>query len=236
MRISATVNKLVIGGGYWFVSCIMLYYIVLWFVRKYAEHKPLIPFVLCSVGVIVWYCLLDRNGYALYGNNYFKWSFFFLFMLAGAYVGNGTIKMKTRPWVDVALLVLSVLLFYGIQILEDKNSLMAQLQILTVLPLLGVVFYTYKLCCLEGAEKLMHTKVGWFIQFLAGLCLESYIVQVTIIPLMANKLSFSIPVNLLITAVLVIVAAYVTRCLGRVFSQIFENDDINWKKVFELVG
>lgn len=53
---------------------------------------------------------------------------------------------------------------------------------------------------------------------------------------MANGLSFSIPTNLIITAVLVIVATYATCCLGRIFSQIFNNKDMNWKKVFEFVG
>ena len=96
-------SKVILGGGYWFVSCIMLYYIVMWIDRKYAEHRPLIPFVLCSIGVIVWYCILDKNGYALYGNNYFRWILFFFFMLAGAYIGNGTFKLKSRMWQDVAL-------------------------------------------------------------------------------------------------------------------------------------
>lgn len=40
----------IVNGGYWFVSCIMLYYCVLWFVRKFAEHKPLSN---CSVKPVI---------------------------------------------------------------------------------------------------------------------------------------------------------------------------------------
>lgn len=231
-----SVSKAVIGGGYWFVSCIMLYYVVLWFVRRFAEHKPLIPFVLCCIGVIIWYCFLDLRDFALYGNNYFRWMFFFLFMLAGAYIGNGTIRLKTKSWIDAIMMIASILLFYGMQFLGDRYPIMMQLQILTLVPLMGVVIYLYKFCSSDGVVRIMHTRGGQFIKFIAGLCLEAYVVQVTLIPLLAKQLTFAIPLNLFITSVIVITVAYLARCLGRVFSQVFEDENMNWKKVFELVG
>ena len=231
-----TVNQIVIGGGYWFISCIMLYYVVLYFVRKFAEHKPLVPFILCCVGVVLWYCLDASSANAMYGNNYFKWMFFFLFMLTGAYVGNNTLKIHSRPWLDAACLILSVVLFYGIQIMGGRSSLVGHLQVLTLLPLLGIAIFGYKLCYSEKAVNMMNTKLGWCIRFIAGLCLEAYIVQVTLIPIMANRVSSLFPLSLIITFIVIIVAAYFTRCLGRVFSQVFEKEDMDWKKVFELVG
>lgn len=162
--------------------------------------------------------------------------FFFLFMLAGAYMGNCTIKVKSRPWWDAAFLVLSLVLFYGIQIMGGRIILVSHLQLLTLIPLLGVAIYGYKLCCAEGAVKMMHTRFGWYIRLIAGLCLEAYLVQVTLIPLLVKSVSSLFPFSLLITFIVVIVVAYLTRCFGRVFSQVFEKEDMNWKKVFELVG
>ena len=228
--------QIINGGGYWFISCIMLYYVVLYYVRKYAGDKPMIPFILCGCVVFTWYCFENKETLALYGNNYFKWMFFFLFMLAGAYVGNGAFKIKTKSRLDVIWLVLSILLFYGIQHLGGKSCFMNQLQILTLIPLMGVVFYLYKLCCTEGIVKMMNTKWGLSLRFIAGLCLEAYIVQVTLIPLMAERLSSLFPWSLIITFLVVIVVAYLTRCTARFFSQLFEKEDFDWRAVFAPIN
>lgn len=231
-----TMAQIVCGGGYWFISCIMLYYVVLWFVRCYAEHKPLIPFLLCCVSIVVGYCFMDSANMAMYGDNYFKWLFFFLFMLFGAYVGNGTLKMMPRPRIDGIMLALSILLFYGFQFVSGKYNNMAWLNFLSLVPLVGVTLFGYKLCCANGATRMMQTKLGWCIRLIAGLCLEVYIVQVTLIPLLSKSIGSLFPLSILVTFVVVIVVAYLTRCIGRVISQIFEKEDMDWKKVFEFVG
>ena len=230
-----SVCQIVSGGGYWFISCIMLYYVVLWFVRKFAEHKPLMPFILCCVGVMVWFCVDEKSSMAMYGNNYFKWIFFFLFMLAGAYVGNGTIHISSKPWLDSFLLILSVLLFYGIQLIGTRNQMMAWIQVLSLIPLMGVTLYGYKLCCEESVLKIMNTKRGWCIRFIAGLCLEAYIVQVTLIPLLANRINSLFPLSLIVTFFVVIGVSYLVRCLARVLSQLFEKEDMDWKEVVKTV-
>ncbi|MCR5361751.1 MAG: acyltransferase [Bacteroidales bacterium] len=231
-----TVVQLVNGGGYWFISCIMLYYVVLWVVRRFAEHKPLIPIFVCCFGVVIWYYMDSSCTDAMYGNNYFKWMFFFLFMLIGAYIGNSTLKIKFRFWSDVVSMSLSLVLFYGIQIVGDRYSLMSVFQLLTLMPLIGVALFGYKLCCSEVAVRMMHTKLGWCIRLISGLCLEVYIVQVTLIPLLANTIASLFPFSFLITFVAIIFVAYLTRCIGRVFSQLFDKEDMDWGKVFKAVS
>lgn len=230
------VYQIITGGRYWFISCIMLYYVVLWFVRRFAEHKPLAPFILCCIGVIFWYSLFDKSSMAMYGNNYLKWLFFFLFMLAGAYVGNGTIKIKTKLWFDGVMLVLSVVLFYGIQFVSKKYPSLEWMYLLSLVPLMCVTLYGYKICCNKRAVSLMNKKVGWTIRLISGLCLEVYIVQLSLIPLLAKSFGSMFPFNIFIASIVVIVVAYLIRCLGRIFSQVFEKEDMDWKKVFELVS
>ena len=230
-----TVNQIVSGGGLWFVKCIMIYYVVLYFIRRFAEHKPLIPFLMSVSIVLVWYMFEDSSSLFMYGGTYFKWGHYFLFMLLGAYLGNKTIEMKSKPLIDAALLVASLVLFYGLQILAGRYELVAHLQIITLLPLMGVVISIYKLCSIVAVGKMMRTKIGLCLRFVAGLCLEIYIVSDIVINQMIGKLTDVFPFNLLATFFLIVAIAYLTRGLARIFSQIFEKDDMDWKEVFRLV-
>lgn len=233
-----TVSQLFCGGGYWFISCIMLYYIVLYFVRKYASDKPFIPFLICIGAVVVWYLFENSSVSFMYGDTYFKWMHYFLFMLAGAYVGNNTIKLQSKPKSDTLLLFISIILFYGVFIFSNKNETVAHLQILSLIPLLGIVIYSFKLCCAKCVEGIMKRRVGMCLRFIGSLCLESYIVQWVIItdPILSTYLMPIFPSNIVITFFIIIVTAYIIRCLGRIVSQIFEKEDFDWKAVVELVS
>lgn len=228
---------LITGGGYWFVECIMLYYIVLFFVRYYYSEKPLIPFAICSCVVLLWYCFEDSSKMFMYGATYFKWVHYFLFMLAGAYVGNRTIKFTSKPKTDSIMLALSFISFYGIKIMGGRSVLVAHLQVLSLVPLMGIIIYTYKLCCSPSAVRLITSKSGKGLRFIASLCLEAYIVQSIIIhnKSLSEFLMPIFPLNLLATFIIIIVVAYLIRCLGRLLSQIFEKEDLNWKAIVRLV-
>ena len=79
---------IIINGGGWFVTCIMIYYVILHIIRKFAlDHltKVLGISLLISLG---WYIVIDKpDDYNMYGATYFKWCHYFLFMLLGAILG-----------------------------------------------------------------------------------------------------------------------------------------------------
>jgi hypothetical protein len=52
---------------------------------------------------------------------------------------------------------------------------------------------------------------------------------------MEGKLTSVFPLNLPIAFIMIVALAYVTRCVGRIFVQIFQNEDFKWKAVFEPV-
>lgn len=230
-----TVKQIILGGAFWFVSCIMIYYVILYFVRKYEESRPLIPFVISTIVIIGGYLSEDSSRLFMYGETYFKWCHYFLFMLLGAYLGNKTIELKSRPMLDGITLLLMLIIFYGLQLMAGKSEMIAYLQILSLLPLMGIVVCIYKLCSASGVDAVMKTKVGFCIRFIAGLCLEVYIVSNLVIKSMIGKFDNIFPLNLIVTFCLIVVAAYVTRCVARVFLQIFEKEDMNWKVVLKLV-
>lgn len=229
-----SMNQIVTGGGYWFISCIMLYYIILYFVRKYFLDRPLIPFVSCMLLVVLLYCFQDSSKLFMYGATSFKWVHFFLFMLAGAYVGNSIIKLESHPRKDFLLLFLFVVLFYGLQFLATRNIIAAHFQIITLLPLMGIVIFSYKLFLTEQAVSIMHSRLGKCLQFVAGLCLEAYMVQITVIRYLAT-FNIVFPFNLILSFFVIIIIAYLTRCLGRIISQIFQNEAFDWGAVFRLI-
>lgn len=226
--------EIVLGGGCWFVTCIMLYYIFLYFVKKHAEFRPAYPFCIACAIVLIWYFYEDKSTFFMYGYTYFRWGHFFLFMLLGAYIGNNTIPVKLRPKTDVFLFFASLCVFYGMFICGTvfRIQIINNIQILSLLPLMGVSFYLYKICCCERIKLLMTTKIGLCMRFVAGLCLEAILVQPF---LFTDKMNFLFPLNIPIMFVYIIVVAYITRMLGRIFLQVFQKEDFCMKEVIKLI-
>lgn len=240
--------EVLLYGGGWFVSCIMIYYVVLYFIRRYAMARLKWAFLASSVIVLLWYVFLfdNKEEVWMYKGTYFKWCHYFLFMLMGAIVGVSVDKIKTSQsmWQILAKLVVCVIAFYGLQIAGGKNVYIAYGQILTLLPLMGIVWYMYSLVCHERVKMLFGRK-GWnrVMTVIGGLCLEIYLVQMPM--LIDGKLPFGIitrddlqilfPANIPVLVVLILVLAYITRSLGRAFAQTFDSTDgYDWKKVFSL--
>lgn len=227
-----TISTLAIGGGNWFISCIMIYYVVLYFIKRYFDTRPMIPFCLSIAIVLIWYMFENKSSFFMYGATYFKWGHYFLFMLLGAYVGNGKISYSTNLKNDIVMLMFCLFSFYGLMILASRFVIFSYLQILSLIPLAGIIVYTYKLCSLSGIDQFMRTNIGFCMRFVSGLCLEAYIVQGI---LFTDKMNFLFPLNLLLMFFIVIAVAYVTRSLGRVILQLFQKEDFDWKAVVRLV-
>ncbi len=224
------------GGDYWFIKCIFIYYVFLYLIRKYFPQKPFYPIFIYTVVVLLWYLQIDSSTLVLFDDiTYIRWACFFIFMLLGAYLGNQTIIIKSKPWFDLGLLVVSVLSFYGILYLSKHYEYVAYCQILCLIPLAGVVLSIYKLCTCKKVVVFMHSKFGYFVRFIAGLCLETYLINSFVIKNMEGKLANTFPLNVIITFLVIIIFAYLIRCMSRVYLQIFDKDNLNWKEVFRPV-
>lgn len=67
---------------------------------------------------------------------------------------------------------------------------------------------------------------------IGGLCLEVYLVQYS---LFTDKLNSIFPFNILVIFAEILAVAYVLRCLGRIWSQTFKEEDYDWKEVLKVV-
>ena len=228
-------------GGEWFVSCIMIYYVPLWFIKRYAINK--LKWLFCSVIciIIIWYLVIGIDDISgnnnMYGACYFKWCHYFLFILLGAIVGLHNsipyINIETHKLSLTSIkLLFSIVTFYALCWFKQKNGIYDFLQIASLLPLLYICYYFYALCNTKQAKAIYnHLFIGGTIKTIGGLCLEIYLVQYS---LFTDKMNNIFPLNLLITFVTILIAAYLLRCMARIWSQTFKTENYNWKEIIKL--
>ncbi len=224
----------IIHGGGWFVTCIMLYYVVLYFIQRFMLHHLKWVFGIVALICIAWYFIMDRpTDYNMYGATYFKWGHYFLFMLLGAMMG-----ISQRQWIfnlktDFIKLISNIFVYYAILFAGRIYTLFSELQIISLIPLLFIVYYFYKVCSSDTLKKWYTNRyIGWSIKFIGGLCLEIYLVQGV---LFTENMNHIFPINILIMFIIIFAVAYLLRCGSRIFSQTFKDGEYDWKAVFKLI-
>lgn len=235
---------LITYGGEWFVSCIMIYYVILYFIRKYALKYLKWMFVLTFLITCIWYFgfYQDKDFVSIYKWTHIKWCFYFLYMLLGAAVGLAESKSgylinrekKPRIWKVILSLAVCIIAFYGLQLLGKKNPTWAYWQILTVIPLLGINWFVYILCCENWVKKVFSSsRRAFVINAIGGLCLEIYLVQPYLFTTSMNNI---FPLNLVIMFLIILPFAWFCRALGKMFQQTFSSEEgYNWKEILKIV-
>lgn len=224
----------IIHGGGWFVTCIMLYYVMLYFIQRFLLHHLKWVFGIVALICIAWYFIMDRPAdYNMYGATYFKWGHYFLFMLLGAMMGISQKQWKFNFKTDFIKLIGSIFIYYAILFAGRIYTLFSELQIISLIPLLFIVYYFYKVCSSDTLKKWYTNRyIGWSIKFIGGLCLEIYLVQGV---LFIENMNHIFPINILIMFIIIFAVAYLLRCGSRIFSQTFKDGEYDWKAVFKLI-
>lgn len=211
----------------------MIYYVILYLIRWLMLDKLKWAFALTGIIVTAWYFIMNPPfGFNIYGNTYFKWGHYFLFMLLGASLGiHNKEAWKFSFAKDGIKFIGCTIIYYGMLAVARKMEMLQHLELLSLIPLLGITFYLYRLCNTETMKKLYYNRyTGAAIKFVGGLCLEIYLVQSA---LFTDKMNHLFPLNLLIMLLIIIAAAYVLRCLARIFAQTFKAEDYDWRAVFK---
>lgn len=230
----ASMDYTIIHGGGWFVTCIMIYYVALYFIQRFMLHH--LKWVFGAVGLIciIWYVVIERPAdYNMYGNTYFKWCHYFLFMLLGAIMGISQKQWDFHLKTDLIKLITSTVIYYAILFAGKKYVIISELQIVSLIPLLAIVYYFYKVCSSQTLKQwYSHKIMGWIIHFAGGLCLEIYLVQSI---LFTDKMNNIFPLNIPIMFIIILAVAYLLRCCARLFSQTFKDGEYDWKAIFKLI-
>lgn len=99
------------------------------------------------------------------------------------------------------------------------------------MPLLLAIYWLYRFCNTQGVCHILDGRTGLAVYFISGLTLEIYMVQYAIF---TDSMNGIFPLNIIITYILIFVAAYVLKCFSKVFSQIFSNETFSVHKVLQV--
>lgn len=230
--ISTDFLDILVAGGGWFIKCLMIYYAVLWFVKRYCRQRLGAVFILASAIIFVRFYI---GGGVISGANVYedplRYWMFFLTMLAGAMLGvrrNTAPYNPGRAWVNLLMLVACAVVFYAM-LYFGKREGMALLQVFTVFPMVGFAEYFYRLCNCRLSRSLYDNRItGPVIKCIGGLCLEIYLVQ---FQLFTDKMNSIFPLNLFVIFLIIIAGAYILRCASRIWKQTFSDSNYDWKEI-----
>ncbi len=220
---------------YWFVKCIMIYYVAISFIGSYTKNRLLPISILIAVGSAVWFyfAYTNNHNFSIYGaGTYVRWLLFFVFMLLGAKLGTMTDRIKSKTFQDIFPLIICITFFYALFIAGTKYDNLGAMQYFSFIPLLCAMYYFYKVGNSNICKRLYNSKVGYFIiRFIGGLCFEIYLVQFY---LFTDKMNNLFPLNIVIMFLTIFAVAYLTRCFARFISQTFKDAPYNWREILSF--
>lgn len=232
----ADIVSIILYGGGWFVSCIMVYYVIIYFVGLYCKDKINWVIAAISLGVIAWFYIIDRPfPFSMYSSDsvHMQWVLCFVFMLLGAKMGmDGSQPRVGHQARNLILTLVGFVAFYLIYASSIRIERLAPIQVFNFLPLLLAVYFFFMWANGEFANKLYQNKVAHFIiRFVGGLCLEVYLMQYAVFAVVHDKWNFMFPLNIPLALIVIILAAYLLRCFARLISQTFKDEPYDWKKM-----
>lgn len=219
------IGDILIGKRYWFIGCIMIYYIFLYPLKKIKNEK-VINWIFAGwlAIMIASFFVIWGGGASLYTKGLYRCLIFFLFMLQGAIMGKNSVSFTAKWWHLPALLMSMGLWFYLVHI-GTGNMLI----IISIAPLLCITYFLYCLCNAEILKKLYDTRVvGDVIFIVSQLCLEVYLIQKFVFTDAYNSF---FPLNIPIIMIIVIGFAYVVKMLAEFISQTFRTEPYEWSKM-----
>ena len=228
----------------WFLQCIMIYYMLLYPIKRYASNYMWWIILLVAVVTVGWYFIFGVNPRAdggIYGVTMLKWCFFFMYMLLGAICGKSRMSTKNslnenalsnclRKY-SVLLsqlgLFVSLLSFYAIYYYATRLEGARPYILFSLIPLMGICWFLWRFAITDFSKKIMNNRwIGTILRFIGGLCLEILVCQQMIF---TTKLNHLFPWNIPLIMIFVILFAYVVRVLSRWLLQTFQKEDYDWR-------
>lgn len=226
--------EVIMCGGGFFVSCIMIFYIFFFFIKKYASNHLYSVLLISTIATCTSFFLIDSTNVALLYK--WQWSMFFSVMLLGGIIGKQRREelsqdIKSVGFKSIVCLTISIIAYYSLIFVEQRWEL-PMMRMFTILPLMAFAYLLHKLCIGGFAYRMYINKYSHlFIMSIGSLCLEIYLVQPRIL---TDNFNYLFPFNLLLMYAFIFIAAYLLRCLARIWMQTFNDDRYEWNAVFKL--
>ena len=220
-----SIGDILLGKRYWFIGCILIYYILLYPIKivkegAFAIHALIIGAAIC----VVLYFAFFNNGKAFYGEGYYRYIAYFLIMLQGAIIGKSANNyiFKKRY---ILYFLLSVSMFYCMFYIGNHNALI----LFSFVSLFGVTRYGYLICCAPWLEKCYQSCwIGQLVYIISSCCLEVYLIQKYIF---CDTLNDLFPLNIPVIMLAVLLMAYIVKMIANLISQTFKSEPFDWTKI-----
>lgn len=212
---------------YWFVNCIMIYYAVLWVVRKYKINLWVVGIFSVLLTIAVYLSFHNFKSSLIYSNVVNRYILYLVFMIQGAWMGIHRNNLKCR-WFHPFILVISVSGWYCLNYFLSSSPF----QLIGIILLLGICWSLY--LCFKAKfwhNWLQNSLFKTIILFCGGLCLEVYLIQFYIF---TDALNFIFPLNIPLIMCAVLLAAYLLRIFGRLIAQTFDSNPYNYPALFKI--
>lgn len=218
-------GDVLIGKRYWFIGCILVFYVFLYPIKrigdgKYTLHIFLFWITICT---IIYYTVYG-GFYKIYSGGLYRSCLFFLFMLQGAWMGKNQNSYNYK-WYYFPMLIICIAAWFALCSLGNNNGI----YFLSFFALLGFTRYTYLIFTAPFFNKLYNNSIGGnVIYIISQLCLEVYLIQKFIF---TDKLNFMFPLNIPIIMIAVLLVSYFIKMISEIILQTFRTEPYDWSKV-----
>lgn len=224
------ITDIITTPQYWFISCIMVYYILLYLIRQFCMRHIILAFVISFMLVCI--CsttMLDMEHSMMYAQVSFMRIYYFLFMLMGAIVATRGHR-ESSFYKNSLLCFLSLVFYYVFMWLFKIDAWWCKFQMFSLIPLLSFIYYAYQTANSDIVTNIISKPIlGKFIFIISSLTLEIYLVQYA---LFTNSYNSIWPLNILILYLCITAMAYVLKCASSIFSQLFNDTPFSWRSIF----
>ena len=219
------IGNILIGKRYWFISCIMIYYVFLYPLKMVKNDKTINRVFLGWLSLmIVSFFLIWKGNVPLYAGGFYRCLVFFLFMLQGAIMGKHAKSIKNKWWHLPTLIIATGIWFYLLHV-GTENKLI----VFSIIPLLYITYSLYCTCNAGILNRIYEKRVlGGIIFIISQLCLEVYLIQKFIF---TDKYNALFPLNVPVIMLIVIFVAYIVKMLAEFILQTFRTEPYEWKKI-----
>ena len=202
------------SGGYWFIRCILIYYVAIYAIRKWLMDRLGLVFGVLCAAILIWFygCYDQRIG--IYSGHYIMWLHYFVPMLMGACLGMRNDHSPKNGFLYLPLLIASIVIYFAGCFLTRTYVAFQPL----TLPFLWANMYFGCMAakCTTVNRLFAIGFVRWGVMAVGGLCLEVYLSHR---PFLTDALNGCFPLNVPLLFVAMLLLAYVVRCMTRFIVQ-----------------
>lgn len=190
----------------WLMFSYIAFYVLAWLSKKYNKTIEISLSVLFGTWILTYYIFVDKSVYHIDDvDKPFILFLYFSSMLIGALFKKYIDKFGKIKAVNVTLLFVSLIVYFGSKIAFSKIQSIVFWQILNQLSILVVLYFMFAVFIgLEDYFKKIPDWINKTVKFVAGITLHIYIVQFVIIRRLEGLV---FPVNFFFTTVAILFLA-----------------------------